>query len=294
MRYLNKSITKVLSIFFILTFMVACEDAPPTDYIEDTYIEALLIVNEPIQGIKVFSTQPLGQPYIEESSLIKNAIVKITAEDEEPIVLSYSSEEPIGYFNENNDYFVEEKTKYYLEVTLPNGNIITGETTTPKSFNWIEEPKDTIYFPEDTLNYEDYEKFSVSWDQDDANENFLVSIKCLDTLNYGSYLLPPDLEDKNMRVPPYKEEYSNEMADYYYTNINNVDVDIKLFKWFGIYEVFVYTIDYNYLRWYFQFTGSAYHDSQYDSVEGAVGVFGSASVIRKNVFLKKPMILYQD
>ena len=64
------------------------------------------------------------------------------------------------------------------------------------------------------------------------------------------------------------------------------------FKWFGLNEIAVYAPDKNYLDWFLQMVswdGSSYHDPNLDSVEGegAIGVFGSAAVIKGNMFLLK-------
>jgi len=67
------------AVFAIL--LSACEDAPPTDYIQQYYVEAYLIVDEPIDGIKLQRTLPIQDSFKLEKALIKDAIVKIKFED---------------------------------------------------------------------------------------------------------------------------------------------------------------------------------------------------------------------
>ena len=80
---------------------------------------------------------------------------------------------------------------------------------------------------------------------------------------------------------------------------NKTSVVWMSFKWFGSQEIAAYCMDYNYLMWFLHVwqmeMEGAYYDELYRSVEGegAIGVFGSASVVRKETFLMKPQVLYK-
>ncbi len=51
---------KILIIISLISvILISCEDSAPGDYVENYIIEALLIVDEPIQGISVIKTQPI-------------------------------------------------------------------------------------------------------------------------------------------------------------------------------------------------------------------------------------------
>ncbi|MFC2130882.1 hypothetical protein ACFLSQ_05565 [Bacteroidota bacterium] len=296
---IRKTVVVIFCLITTASLFVACEDAPPTDYIQKTYVEAFLLVNEPIQGIKVLYTQAIGQPYSIENALVKNATVKITPKGEETILLSYSDEDPVGYYNEDNEYLVLEKTQYNLEIEMPDGTVITGITNTPPAISWIVEPKDIMHFPNDTLKQTAPDSIAISWTAVPDNPFYLVNVRCLDTMNYGIYLDPPVPEDINRRTPSIasgSEEYYRDMTSTNFIGDSKTGVVWMSFKWFGTQEISAYCPDYNYLIWFMHIwqmeMEGAYYDELYTSVEGAIGVFGSASVVRKETFVMKPQVLY--
>jgi len=59
------------------------------------------------------------------------------------------------------------------------------------------------------------------------------------------------------------------------------------FKWFGLHEVAVMAADWNLVRWYLQNVGVNAVNPLLGSVEGGIGVVGSAYAIRDTFFLLK-------
>ncbi|MFN3781583.1 MAG: hypothetical protein ACK4SO_05360, partial [Candidatus Kapaibacteriota bacterium] len=174
----------------------------------------------------------------------------------------------------------------------PDGTQISGTTTTPNRFNWLNPPPDTLYFPKDTLNFTDQDPISIRWTSVKEVLYYVVSLKCLDTLEYGKYLFPAT-DEKNRRVySPFDENQRRRRYYYDLTSwdaIPNTEYPLYwlLFKWFGKHKIIIYSPDFNFLRWLLQQFRGSQINPLLSSVEGGIGVFGSASKIEKEIFLIK-------
>ncbi|MCL5990505.1 MAG: hypothetical protein M1419_00170, partial [Bacteroidetes bacterium] len=81
-----KKIATIFVAIFSIIIINACEDAIPSDYIEEKFVEAYLIVDEPIRNIVLMSTQPVNKKFDYANSLIRNAEVKIIGDGKEFIL----------------------------------------------------------------------------------------------------------------------------------------------------------------------------------------------------------------
>jgi hypothetical protein len=94
------------------------------------------------------------------------------------------------------------------------------------------------------------------------------------------------MEENSTNSPFYKEKT-------YWAFITNQKSQTvwMAFKWFGKHEVSIYSPDFNMLRWYMNTVFSQEHNDLANSVKSnnnnVIGVFGSASVVRKEIFLLK-------
>ncbi|MBP7214392.1 MAG: DUF4249 family protein [Candidatus Kapabacteria bacterium] len=275
-----------LFLFIIITVILAsCEDKAPTDYIPSYFVEALLIVDEPIKDIRILISQPLRDSFNYDNSLIRNAKVQVI--DGDSIYdLTISPNDIKGYYYPDTNYKIKVNTLYKLKVTLANGDIITGETTTPDRFDWITRPDYYIQYPKDTVNLPS--PFSIQWELLNSVLYYIVSVRCLDTLNYGKYLDPP-ADEKNRRISrPWnlRETYYRDFSYWVIVPSSKVPIVWTVFKWYGLHEVSVYAPDFNFLRWMVQvMTGNL--NPLLSSVKGAYGYFGSASVIRDTSVILK-------
>lgn len=280
-----KRILQIVLVIIFTVFIISCEDPAPTDYIPSYFVEALLIVDEPIKEIRVLESQPLNDSFNYNNSLIKNATIQIS-EGDNIYNLVFSQADSNGYNYPDTNYKVKPNTNYKLKVRLENGQEITGETTTPTPFNWVVRPDYYIQYPIDTVNLPS--PFSIQWELVNNVIYYIVSIRCLDTLNYGNYLNPAT-EEKNRRVThPWEmqESYYRELSYWVIVPSSKVPVVWTVFKWYGWHEVSVYAPDYNFLRWMVQ-TMSGEINPLLSSVQGAYGYFGSASVIRDTSVILK-------
>ena len=279
---------RILQIFLVIIFtifIISCEDPAPTDYTPSYFVEALLIVDEPIKEIRVLESQPLKDSFNYNNSLIKNANIQIS-EGDNIYNLIFSQNDSNGYYYPDTNYKVKPNTKYKLKVILDNGKEITGETTTPTPFNWIIHPEYYIQYPKDTVNLPS--PFSIQWELGNSIIYYIVSIRCLDTLNYGKYLEQPS-DEKNRRITrPWnmQESYYRDFSYWVIVPSSKVPVVWTVFKWYGLHEVTVYAPDYNFLRWMVQ-TMSGEINPLLSSVQGAYGYFGSASAIRDTSVILK-------
>ncbi|MGQ9819394.1 MAG: DUF4249 family protein [Candidatus Kapaibacteriales bacterium] len=278
-----------LRYIFVFSFLLlfGCEDPVPTDYIPQYYVEAFLIVDQPIDLIRIQRTQPINDTFKLSNALVKDAVVKILV-DEKELLLNYRDTGNIdfrGYYYFDTSYKVEPNKIYKLEVITADGKKITGVTQTPERFQWTKLPPDTLIFPTDTINFKDKQPVKIKWTPVTNMFYYFVVSHCLDTLEYGKYLNPP-LELKNRRI--YRPNPNIDADVTNWDAIPNTEYQIfwLLFKWYGKHKIYVYAPDFNYLRWVLQHFRGSQINPLLSSVDGAIGVFGSASRISSNIFLK--------
>lgn len=298
----NKILLAVLGII-ILTF-TACEDTPPIAYNKQTVVQAYIFVDRAISGIEISNTMPIESKYNRKNSQIKDAKVQIsyfndTKNQNDTLTLLYKDTDDYGYYYPDSSFKILPSTAYYLKVVLNNGTVITGQTFTPKRFSWTAEPKPDLYYPKDTLKLPGDPKYNISWTDENKSDYYFIRVMNLDTTDYGKYLAPPVPDDKNRRCYNIISVHDDDNTKVYYKNVttwnlignNSTPTVWMAFKWFGKHNISTYAPDDNMLNWFknIYFTGSTENDPLLSSVKGenAYGVFGSAAVIEKEVFLFK-------
>jgi hypothetical protein len=285
-------VTKYLLISLLLIFfLISCQDAPPTNYVPQVYVQAYLIVDEPIRNLILMQSQPTNVTFNPDSSLIRDALVRIKEDNINEYVLSFRDSGDKGYYLQDSTYLIKPQTNYYLDITLKDGTHITGQTQTPGRFKWNKPLKDTVYYPTDTLKLPAVDSLKFSWEKAPGIFGwYLISVTCLDTLGYGKYLNPVT-DENNRRIYKPHEEYSADYTDItrWTGPIPNTETSFvwTVLRWYGSTQVSIYAPDYNMLRWFIQYQRSGFIDERLKSVNGALGVFGSASIIKKNTFIMK-------
>lgn len=283
----------LLIIIPMITFL-GCESDEFQEYKPKYYVEAILLVDQPLTNIKIFRTVPTNTKYVHNEAIIKDAKIRIF-NSEVDYLLDFIESEKSYYALSDTSVKVQPETTYKLEITLSDGNTITSSTTTPARFDWINAPKETIQFPTDTINQPRAPaELDLSWTEEPNTDFYILTVKNLDTLDYGKYFSPPS-DEKNRRVYSLFrnfDELYNEVTTVNFIANTTTPIVWLAFKWFGAHEIQVYAPDFNYLKWFLQsasFDGTTYHNILLDSVEGieAIGVFGSASVIKQETFLLK-------
>ncbi len=276
----------------------SCEDPVPTDYVPQNYLEAALLVGQPIDNIILMRSQPINVVFDYEKSLIRDAEVIITGDDQE-FKLQIDPSGNRGYYS-NEGYLVKGNTRYYIEIRMPDGSLITGTTLTPDTVVWVRDLPDNIQYPIDTVR-----KISMDtliWDgiPTPIDEGAIkssgywgVSVKALDTLEYGIYLDSVPNREKNRRLyranaNPDNDWRYKELATWGILPSFKTPVVWNFFRWYGLHEISIYNIDNNYLKWFFQRVVQSEFDPNLSTVEGnGIGVFGSMNAIRDTFFLVK-------
>lgn len=278
----------VSSILFL--FAVSCEDPFPTDYVPVNYVEAALEVGEPIKNIILMKSQPLNVEFDYENSLIRDAEIIIST-GEKNFVLKTNPEGEDGYYYDG-DYLVEEGKEYTLTINLADGATITGTTITPSAPIWLSSAPKTIQYPKDTINKASSD--TLIWDGEPTRGFWGISVKALDTLEYGIYLDGVPASEMNRRVTtpvsdnPDLEWRYQEQSQWGAIPNYRTPVVWTFFKWYGLHEISIYNLDYNYQQWVFQRLVQREYDELLTSVEGdGIGVFGSFNAIRDTFFLIK-------
>jgi hypothetical protein len=299
---MNKILLAVLGII-ILTF-TACEDVPTIEYKKQTVVQAYIFVDKPISGIEISNTMPVDSKYDKKNAQIKDAKVQISYFNEaknqnDTLNLIYKDTDDFGYYYPDANFKVLPATVYYLNVVLNDGTVITGHTFTPKRFSWIVEPLPELNYPKDTLKLPGEPKYNISWTDENKSDYYFIRVMNLDTNEYGKYLAPPIPNELNRRCYNIFSGNNEDNAKAYYKNVttwnligNNSTPTVWIaFKWFGKHLISTYSPDDNLLNWFknIYFTGSSENDPLLSTVKGenAYGVFGSAAVIEKEVFLYK-------
>lgn len=283
---------RMLIILFALSSLLGCEDSPILDYEPKYVVEAFLLIDHPIENIYIYISQPITDTFRYENSLVSDATVTLYAGSRS---YSLTFDATRGYCYPDTTVRIASGIEYTLEITFPDGKRAYGTTRTPERIYWIQPPKDRLQYPKDPLNYTFPDSLKVEWSLPDSlPEGFIVSYRCLDTLNYGKYLSPPT-EEKNERVESVFanfDQFPAETNQWGFIAANWMPIVWYGFKWYGLHEIAVYNPDQNFINWYklTRFSGSSpRYNPLLGSVHGdAIGVVGSAAVIRDTTFIIKP------
>ncbi len=280
-------IFSLLCVMFIAFAISGCGDPAPYDYEPAYMVEAYLIVGEPISHVILMKSTNLKDSLNYEKSLVRDADVRISCEGRE-FKLAIDPKGEDGYYAIDKSYLVEPGKEYNLKIVMPGGKIVTGKTITPRVFSWAKKAPRVIPYPKDTINLPPEDSLEISWTGEAQMPFYMICVKALDTTGYGKYLVPPT-QEKNRRIhkPWAEDRHFRELASYSFVASTKVPIVWNVFRWYGLHEVNVYAPDYNYLRWFLQVLSSAQIDPLLSSVQGAIGVFGSASVVRDTAFLQK-------
>lgn len=276
---------KIIILILLSFFIYSCVEENSNAFHEDTIVEAFLIVDEPIQNIRVMHTIPILDTFKFENAVIDNANILIYSDSGDSLYLEYNNK-IYKYQAINSNYLIKENTNYNLRIII-NNDTITGQTLTPKKFKWMIKLPDLVQYPKDSIHLSDVVK--LSWENTNSFNYYHIALRCLDTLNYGSYLSPPTNE-LNRRLSLFKS------SEYFFKNTTNHGLAPSnegslvwtSFKWYGLQELTIYNPDFNWFRWLGQYYQNEYNDLL-NSVKGkrARGVFGSATAVRDTFFLEK-------
>lgn len=283
----------VLSAFLLLFVASACEDTPPSAYVPVPYVEAYLFVDAPIEGVTVLMSQSLGAPYNHASAVVRDAQVTVAADGiDYPLVFRETSDGG-AYAFPDTSVKVKPGTTYTLTVRLKDGAVCTGETVTPQRIGWTRFPYSTLQYPSDTTKLPSPDSLRIAWSAG-SNAEFLIRVRCLDTLAYGALLQPPTGEE-NSRTNNLDDFETPETPTFYgtarwgYLQATSAPTVWNVFKWHGRNEVAIIAPDKHFLNWFklTRFSGAPQYNEEFSNIRGGTGVFGSAASATREVFLFK-------
>ncbi len=273
--------------------VTACEDQPPTDYLPVPYLEAYLLVDQPIDNIVVAISQPLTEAFDYASMMSADAEVVISANGVD-YPLAYNVRDGVGSYRfPDTTYRVQPETRYSIRVRMADGTTMSAETTTPKKIAWTIPPRPVLQYPQDTTQLFSPDSLRIAWTAGNAAE-FIIRVTVLDTLGYGMYLTPPtaEINARTNNVPFEDPEdppfYTRTRWGFIQTN--QAPTVWAAFRWYGRNEVAILAPDKALLDWFkaTQWGGrSVEYRPEYSNVRGGIGVFGSASVAAQELFLVK-------
>jgi hypothetical protein len=283
------------SILFLIPLLalMACEDLPPTNAYQPEYIvEGYLFVGEPIRGIVLTKSQSVTDTFRYAAGGVSDATVTLDVDGRTlPLLYRATPDGPGEYYYADTTEVVKPESLYSLSIRTSDGATLGAKTRTPAPISWIREPLDTLQYPSDTINLSVPDTLRISWTTAPGVTEYLVSVRSLDTANYGSYLVPPT-EEKNRRIERFFEENSPDYPEtirYGYVQSNDIPISWVAFKWFGVQEVMAYAAAPEFLDWFklTHFQQNPQYDGLSGNVTGGIGIFTSASVARKRVFVLK-------
>jgi hypothetical protein len=284
----------LMALIALAVFCTAgCEDEPPTSYIPVPYIEGYLFVDRPIEGIVVAMSQSLGASYEHGSAMIPNADVIITSEGVSRTLVYRAQENAGSYYLPDTTIHVKPETSYSISVRFPNGTLCTGETTTPARISWTREPSPVLQYPSDTVNLPSPDSLRIGWTPGSTVE-YLIRVRCVDTAGYGAYLTPSTGEE-NGRTNNFSHFETPEVNTFYgttrwgFVQTTGAPTVWTAFRWYGRNTVAILSADKHFIDWFklTRFSGAPQFNSEFSNINGGAGVFGSAALVEKEVFLVK-------
>lgn len=263
------------------------------DYIEDYAVQGLLLVGEPIADIRLMRSFNIDSAFTLEKTAVRDAQVRIF-ENDRAIPLTFDST-TLSYKAPASER-VKATTTYrfeaqFLKLDRTTTLTLRGATTTPNQIRWVRAPKDTLAYPKDTTRLPSPDSLIISWTAIDGVTDYIFSTECLDTLEYGKYLRPPT-QEKNRRIVRFFEASLPKYNEAVRSGIRAVTLTPVIwtaFKWFGVHELRIYAPDINWANWFRQTNLGQNPRFNYrlGSIDGGLGVFGSASLAKYRTFVIK-------
>lgn len=269
------------------SFVIAgCEDSPVTPFIPEYVVQGFLIVDEPIGGITVSRSRAVTDSFSARASAVTDAQVEIITGDTS-YALVYRSDTALGdYHLPDTSIRVQPATIYRLRVRTTDGTTMTSATLTPDRIEWIRRPADTVTYPVDRQRTPLSEDLRMSWTTTLRASQYIIRQRTLDTINYGIYLNPPT-DEQNSVVPD--RRFGRSLTRWSLAPATNMILPFSVFRWHGPHEISIYAPEENLLDWFrlTRLQQQVGYDPILANMEGGLGSFGSAAMVRTYVFVRK-------
>lgn len=289
--YLSKTLLKIAALVVLTLIITSCEDPIAFDYIPQYAVESYLLVDHPIENVMLTKTQPVADTFSYNNAVVNNADVYIIQNTTDTFKLRFRKSNRGGdYYYPDSSVKVLPQTRYSLLIQTTDGAVITASTFTPNRISWIIPPKSVLQYPKDSINLSSNDSLSISWTPLSEVKEYLISISHLDTLEYGKYLSPSS-DEKNRKITRFFSRPNNpkfnDMTVYGYLQATKAPVVWTAFRWYGRCKLTIFAPDPNFLKWFKTLWSGNQYDYRLASVYGGVGVFASAAITDKEIFLLK-------
>jgi hypothetical protein len=288
--------TQLLLLFgtALVILVPGCEDPPPNQYTPEPFVEAFLFVDRPITDVAVCISQPLTEPFDYGKSIVSDAHVSISSGGERYDLRYRANPDLSGtYYCPDSTILIKPETVYALRVEMPDGIVMTAETVTPPRIYWVKPPAGRLQYPQDTVSLPSPDSLRISWTAA-ASSEYLIRVRCLDTLAYGAYLQPSTTElngrTNNLAMFEGPDDPSfNSVVRWGYVQSSSVPTVWTAFRWYGKHDVAVLAPDKWFLSWFkaTQWAGNVQYNRQYSNISGGLGIFASASMAQQQSFVLK-------
>ena len=231
---------RAISIMLVtgVILFVGCEDPIPTDYVPESVFTGYLIVDEPIQAIRLTRSSPPLDSFEYRNTAIIDAQIRIWSQSDTFNLQYISSDTGVGEYRAfDTTKLVKPGVEYFMEAKLADGRTLTSSTITPERVAWVQAPREVLQYPVDTIKLPSPDSLKLIWTRSPGVTEYLISVESLDTLNYGSYLEPMS-EEKNRRIERFFENESDtDVIRWGFLQNTQVNVVWFAFKWFGQHEI---------------------------------------------------------
>jgi hypothetical protein len=303
----------LLVLMTALPLLSACGDpAREVDFAEAYTVQGFLVVGDPIRDILVARTGTIADTFKLATRLVSDAQVQITLGSSTGTVsrtfaLRYNAARG-SYEVPDSTVRVLADTVYSLRVetrSVSGGGtaVFTGQTRTPQQIRWIREPRRVLQYPKNDMEIQvTSDTLLVAWSPVRGVQDYLVGIRCNDTSGYGVHFprflnRAADTSQKTRRIERFFESQDPRYAEIIRYALRAQTASPLIwtgFKWFGYNEIIVFAADPNWLNWYRMrnLAGNPRYNPLLGSIKSETGddvygAFGSASEVRKEVFVLK-------
>lgn len=300
---LRSATAPLLALLIMIPLAAGCDLYGQDDYVEQYVVESYLIAHQPMPEVRLSTTAPFNENYYFDERAVLGADVRIHRYDEtgrRDKTYHYTETERGIYHHQVEDIFerVLPRRTYRLEIALPRANDhrITAVTSVPDTFSVKEVIRDKAYYQS-----EEQLEFLITRNRTNGRQNYFI---------YATESLDPQEEN----LTPFWSQASDDGIDELVrirTNIvneenfdANPDGTLTLrMPWIGIAFygpniISTFSLDDNSYDFFrsqpVQSGGGAGTLSPGEiqniiyNMEGAIGLFGSMSVLNIEVEVLRP------
>ena len=259
-------------LFAAMAISGCSEPSYPSEYSNQVVVQGYLMAYQPIDSIVVRRTGRIDE-YITGSSLAIRGARVIVSGNGIADTLKEMTGFP-GYYTSvrTPQNIIQAKTTYTLYVRVPDGRIVTAQTTVPDTFHIIDKDK----FPR-VIHYRKG-LYSIDWTSSNTYSDYITSVTSVDLSVENP--IPNNFGDNETK--PNRTSYG-----FNYVEKTHAEIPWFTFNYYGETALSVVAVDENYYSFIRQLEGGStdIREIKYN-VNGGLGVFGSGALDSLHVVLQ--------